>query len=590
MSIVALEKVTIIGHHRDKEDVLVGLQELGCLHLIPLTSEGEEDPDAGPSRETREALRFLASAPERRGQVTNPNRFDAVDVERQALDLQRRLHKLRNERDSLALSIESLVPWGDFEFPPVEALGGFRLWFYQVPHDLMPAVAATGLPVEVVQRDDGFCYIVVVSEEEPEGMPAIRVPTGAKSRRELVERLEDVELELEDAEAERIGLTRWCTLFGRAVDGLEDRSARALAAKQTAVAGPVYALQAWVPRDRVDDLQAYAADQGLALDVSPADPAEVPPTLFENPSALTAGEDLVAFYQTPSYWLWDPSGVVFVSFAVFFAMIVADAGYGLALGAIVLAYWKKMGGSDAGRRWRILLSALAGATAIYGVLAGSYFGVSPPADSLPGRLRVFDLGSFSDMMAFSIIVGAVHLTYANVRDAFRYPRWPQRLPSLGWAGVVLGGLAVWTGMQQNNQVLLNGGSMLFAAGLVLIVGFTGYGEKPLMRLFKGLSALTGLSTLFGDVMSYLRLFALGLASASLAIAFNDMARNVSEAVPGIGLLFGLLILILGHTLNFVLSAASGFIHGLRLNVIEFFKWGVKDEGNPYRPFEKKEST
>ena len=113
-------------------------------------------------------------------------------------------------------------------------------------------MAATGLRWEVVQTDPNFCYVVVVSEEEPEGMPVVRVHTGAKSRRELADRLEEVEMELEDVEAERVGLTRWCTLFGRAIDGLEDRSARAQAAAQTAVADPVYALQAWVPRDRVD--------------------------------------------------------------------------------------------------------------------------------------------------------------------------------------------------------------------------------------------------------------------------------------------------------------------------------------------------
>jgi V/A-type H+-transporting ATPase subunit I len=101
-------------------------------------------------------------------------------------------------------------------------------------------------------------------------------------------------------------------------------------------------------------------------------------------------------------------------------------------------------------------------------------------------------------------------------------------------------------------------------------------------------ALTAVSGAFGDVLSYLRLFALGLASASLAMAFNDMAADVRDAIPGIGVLFALLILLLGHALNFLLSVSSGFIHGLRLNVIEFFKWGVKDEGNPWRPFERKE--
>ncbi len=282
--------------------------------------------------------------------------------------------------------------------------------------------------------------------------------------------------------------------------------------------------------------------------------------------------------------------MLFFSFAVFFAMILADAGYALLLFGIVLAYWKKMGGSETGRRWRVLLSALAGATAIYGVMAGSYFGVSPPEGSLLDRVHVLNLGDFEVMMALSIVIGAAHVAYACVMDGLRHPRWQLRLPSFGWAAVILGGLIAWGGSQLDREPLLQGGAGLMGLGLVGVVGFSGYGEKPLQRALAGLSALTGLSSAFGDVLSYLRLFALGLASASLAIAFNDMARDVRQAVPGIGFLFGLLVLLIGHAMNFALSVSSGFIHGLRLNVIEFFKWGVKDEGNAYRPFERKESA
>ena len=119
--------------------------------------------------------------------------------------------------------------------------------------------------------------------------------------------------------------------------------------------------------------------------------------------------------------------------------------------------------------------------------------------------------------------------------------------------------------------------------------FLANGEKLVGRAIKGLSALTRLTKAFGDVLSYLRLFALGLASASLAVAFNDMAAGVREAMPGIGLLFALLILVLGHALNFVLAIASGVIHGLRLNFIEFFDWGVKEEGHLFRAFRRKGS-
>jgi V/A-type H+-transporting ATPase subunit I len=590
MSIEALQKVALAGHLDNKNEVLMGLQELGCLHLIPLTPEGKATGDSGPSKDAREALRFLASASPRRRQATNPKNFDAARIEKQALALQRRHFELLNRRDFISTRIDNLAAWGDFEFPSFEELGGNRLWFYLVPHHLMGDVEKTGLRWQLTHSDQRYCYVVVVSPDEPAAMPVHRLHTGGVSRPRLIEELEEVESELEDVEAERLGLTRWCTLFARALDGLEDRAARAQASAQTAEAGPVYALQAWVPENRMDELRAYAKEQTLALQVTPPETAEQPPTLFSNPSPLRAGEDLVKFYMTPSYWLWDPSSVVFASFALFFAMIVADAGYALLLGGLALAYRKRLGASETGRRWRVMLSVLAGATAVYGVLAGSYFGRSPPPGSLLDRLHILDLGDFTMMMMLSVIIGATHIAYANVMDALRYPRWPQRLPPLGWACAVIGGTLAWGGMQMASDVMLYGGTVLLCLGLLAVVVYAGYGEKPLKRALKGLTALTGVSGAFGDVLSYLRLFALGLASASLAIAFNDMASNVREVMPGLGFLFALLILVLGHGLNFLLSVSSGFIHGLRLNVIEFFKWGVKDEGNPYRPFEKKEST
>jgi V/A-type H+-transporting ATPase subunit I len=590
VSIVTLDKVTLIGHCGDKEQVMSGLQALGCLHLIPLTPEGDAAQGAGPSKDARDALHFLAGAPQQRRQVTDTRRFNARNVETRALALQRRLFELRNRRDFLATRIDNLAPWGDFDFPPLKHLDGQRFWFFKVPHHEMKAVAKTGLRWEVVQRDERFSYVIVVSANEPVGMPVARVRTGAIPRRELLEELEQVEVELEDVEAERISMTRWCTLFARALDGLEDRAARAQAAAQTAETDPVFGLQAWVPRDRIDEVQAFAAKHAMAMQAQRPAPGEQPPTLFSNAAPLRTGEDLVAFYMTPSYWSWDPSSVVFLSFAVFFGMIVADAGYAALLAGIVLLYRKRLGASDGGRRWRVMLSVLAATTGIYGIMAGSYFGVTPPPDSLPGALHILDLGNFTVMMALSVIIGALHVAYANLMNGLRYPDWPRRLPPFGWAIAVLGGLVTWGGMQLDNNALFNGGLIGIGFGLVLVAGFTGYGEKPLMRAVKGVTALTGVSGAFGDVLSYLRLFALGLASASLAAAFNDMASDVRQALPGIGMLFALLILLLGHALNFLLSVASGFIHGLRLNVIEFFKWGVQEEGNPYRPFARKESS
>ena len=106
----------------------------------------------------------------------------------------------------------------------------------------------------------------------------------------------------------------------------------------------------------------------------------------------------------------------------------------------------------------------------------------------------------------------------------------------------------------------------------------------------GFMGLTRVTSAFGDILSYLRLFALGLASASLAIAFNDLAQTAREGLGGFGILVALVVLVVGHTLNFVLAIVSGFVHGLRLNLIEFFNWSVTEEGRPFEAFSRNENT
>jgi len=590
MSIVSLSKVTFYGHTDDRQQILSDLQKLGCLHLIPLAPEQEALTKDGPSSRSREALRYLTSCPNRRRQVRDPKKFDAQAIEHKTLALLDKIQDLEDERDFLIGRIANLRPWGEFSFPSREALNNLRLWFYVVPHNDIKKVETTDLIWEVIFRDNRFCYVGVISESQPEGMPVERVRTGNKSLSQLEDRLEDVELELEDLQAERAGLTRWCTLFARSIDRLEDQAAVIDATRQTYSEDPIFALQAWTPGHTVDRLQQYANDKGLVFETAEPQPEEIPPTLMQNPEGLTGGQDLVSFYTTPKYWLWDPSIIVFFSFALFFAMIFSDAGYSASLGLIAAAFWKKMGQSVAGRRFRIVLATLVGAGVIYGVIVGSYFGVSPGEDSLPGKLKIIDMLDFKVMMQLSIILGVFHLVVANAVTAWHFRRTNRAVLSGAWVFIFLGGIVLWLTASYGDTLtfLQPYGMGALVLGLIGVVLFNSP-EGPLWkRLLKGLGGLTGLSTAFGDALSYLRLFALGLASASLAGTFNAMAGQVKEALPGIGLLFALLIALLGHSLNFALSLMSGFIHGLRLNFIEFFRWSISEEGQPFNAFARKE--
>jgi len=588
--IVPLVKLSLCGLLKEKAKVLADLQDLGCLHLIPLSRPPEHIRRGGPSSAAREALKFLLDCSQKRRQIRESAAFDPVAVENRALELKERIQELEDERDFLRRRLADLKPWGDFTFPCPEDIGGLRLWFYAVPSPDLAQIPAD-LIYQVVNRDNRFAYIVVLSAAEPRDMPVRRIRAGSRSPRELEDRLEAVELELEDLQAERSSLTRWCTLFARSLARLEDEAAIAEAAGQTLSEAPLFALQAWAPEENLPQIRRYADNLGLVLEVKEPEPGETPPTLLRNPPAVASGQDLVSFYTTPGYWDWDPSAMVFFSFALFFAMIVADAGYGLLLGIGVLLGWRRLGQSPGGRRFRLCLALMAGATVVYGALVNSYFGVAWPSGSLPARLGFLNLNDFNTMMGLSVAIGVLHLIMANAANAWSRRRSRVALAPVGWilvfVGAVLWGLSA---LKAGPAGLKYGGMVLMAGGGVGVLLFTTV-EGPLWRrLLGGLKGLARLSNAFGDTLSYLRLFALGLASASLAVSFNSLAKQVHAAFPGLGLFFALLIILLGHALNLTLALASGFIHGLRLNFIEFFNWGLTEEGYRFQAFARKEKS
>jgi len=590
MSIVTMHKVTFIGITADRERLLTDLQQMGCVQIISLTDQNAEFAETVPTSGAREALLFLQAYPQRRRQVLDKQRFNAVNVQQQVLAVRNRLRDLEDERDFLLKRIQDSRPWGDFVLPSLQQMGEYRLWFYAVPHKDLPKIEASASVWEVIRRDNRFCYVIVVDKEEPLDMPVPRIHLGSKSRHELEARLDEVEFIIEDVQAERAYLTRWHDLFKHDLNQLEDRAVCESAATQVYTNDSAFALQGWAPAESLATLESYAKKQAFHFAAEASKPEDNPPTLMRNPSWLAAGEDLVTFYMTPGYRTWDPSSVTFVSFVIFFAMILSDAGYATVMALVLLGLWKKMGDSYSGRRFRPLMLSAVMASLIFGMLVGSYFGVTPSDASWPGKLHVLEISDTERMMMISVVIGIFHIVLANAMNAYRCQHWQDKLPSIGWIGVICGGFALAISRSISAVDLQTPGIALIAIGVILIVGFTAPREKPLTRFAQGMLGLTKLSGALGDVLSYLRLFALGLASGSLAVEFNNMASGVYESYPGIGLFFALLILILGHAVNLLLGITSGVIHGLRLNVIEFFNWGLKEEGTLYKPFKKAEDN
>ncbi len=590
--IVPLVRVTFYGLLGEKAQVLEELQAQGCLHLLPLRAGAEgEEAELAIAQEVRDSLQFLLASPLKRQQRHDPEQFDAARVQRHALETQAKMRELEDRRDFLRRRIRDLEPWGDFTFPPRDRLRQQRLWFYIVPHYLMPRVAETELVWQTVHRDTRHCYVVVLAEDVPQGMPVERTRTGDRPLSELRRRLERVESELEDQQVERWRLTCWLDQLAGSMHRLENRAARDLAATRTHDTDPLFVLQAWAPKDHLDDLRTYAETKGLALVTEEPNDEDAPPTLLRNPTLVRGGQDLVSFYSTPSYDLWDPSPVVFFSFAVFFAMILSDAGYALLLGLPLLFKWKAMGTTPVRRGLRNLWLTLTATSAAWGIAVGSYFGLAPPEGGPLASVNLLDVRDSTTMMKLSVAVGLLHVAFANAVGVWRLRRSAAMLVPLGWLVILL--TAGFWGLSHGTVLAAQGalvGPWGLAAGGTLVLLFSGLGAKPFGRLFQGLIGVYRVTNAFGDVLSYLRLFALGLASASLATAFNDLARQVAEDMPAFGMLLALIVLLFGHGLNFLLAVVSGFVHGLRLNFIEFFNWGVPEEGRPFRAFAKKEAV
>ncbi|MEJ2443419.1 MAG: hypothetical protein P8Y42_08155 [Exilibacterium sp.] len=615
MAIVALSKVSLCGLLKEKTDILDALQRLGCLHLQPLRPPPAEPETVPPehAENVHKALRFLLDTPLKRRQVTaamldQPAQFDLPGVVSETLKVQQREREISDRRDFLAQRIKQLQPWGDFTLPPEDQLAGYKLWFYLVPLSQMRLMPRKNLVWQQVHKDNQNAYIVVVAKTEPavDALPVPRVHTGAVSLSELRRRLYRAQMELEELSASRQALTRWIFLLTQNMARADDRAALSHAAAQTLDSDQVFAVQGWLAREALDALRDFARRHGLALLVQPPQPGDTPPTLLHNPEPLSGGEAVVRFYQIPAYQDWDPSTILYFSFALFFAMIISDAGYGALFALALLAGWRKLSRSGA-RHLRGLCATLVGGTCVWGVMAGSYFGVPPPASSFAHQLKLFDLQDFDTMMRLSVVIGVAHIGVANAAMAWHNRGQPRAWARLGWVLAVLGGLVMWLGRSWPQAPAFfsagNGfldaqllGSGLLGIGLLAVFWFSArqvaYREPTAWywQLLAGLKELTGVSRIFGDILSYLRLFALGLASASLALTFNQLAAQVSAAVPGVGLLLSLLILLLGHGLNLLLAVVSGVVHGLRLNFIEFYNWGLSGEGRAFRPFAKKEDT
>ncbi len=630
MAIVPLKRVTLIGELKRRDKALLELQRLGCVHLVDLTDAGgKATATAVRYDDLKSAIKYLERCPEKRPacsqailagseETTDTDRDDVKRIAAEVLQIESESRALAEEQDVVRDAIEQSRPWGSFDLPPADELGDRSFYFYRLTHRQAHAAQASlrRTTAERINTDRQHVYWIVIALEPPANMPCEPECLDPRSLDDLQSRLIEIDAQREQLQLRRIALTRWLEQLRLHLAVVQDETARVIASHRSLVDGPVFVLDGWVPRRSLSDLEEFAQENTLALCSRPPNSDDQPPTLLSNPRPIAGAEGAVTFFMTPSYRAWDPTWVMFFSFAAFFAMILADAGYGLVLGAILAFALKPLGRTESGRRFRQLAGFMVVVTIGYGLLIGSFFGIAPPAGSWLDRLVIKSDGRSimqdrEAMMLVAATIGVFHLVLANAIVAWRWIGSGHALASVGWAVGLVGGwllalvmipkpdvmtlCASWFGGQAGvcEEIVTTSGWWMLGVGLGLVFLFSStrpvFSTRPwdwLLRCVDGVMGLTGVTKAFGDTLSYLRLFALGLASAQLAIIFNQLASDAAQT-QGVGLLLGLLVFLVGHTLNLVLAVVGGVVHGLRLNCIEFFSWSLTDEGQPFQTFEMK---
>ena len=417
MTIVALKKVAIAGREKDKDAVVAKLQAFGQLHLISAHESGEEIPEG--IRHLNQAIRFLQQGETHRRPLKKFTGFHLQPVVDEALEVQQQLRNLEDQRDDVQARMRRMSPWGGFQFPGDTLVNHIRLWFYRLPVSkrswldrlyqdnaesrpsaLGQEASSWQIPWQLAGRDSRFLYVVLVSATEPPAacMPVPREHLGSRSLAQLTEALENLEQSLDSLQSRREELTRYLLLLKRHQARTHNHALWRQVVDQLSSDGQVFSLVAWVPVSALQQLTEVARETGFAFVATDPQPDETPPTLLRPLAGFAAGRLLTRFYQLPAYRSWDPSVHLYLSFVVFFAMILSDGGYALALGGLLALRWTSMGKSESGRGLRQLALSLVGASLVWGMLAGSYFGLTPAPGSWLAALVVVDINHYNAMM------------------------------------------------------------------------------------------------------------------------------------------------------------------------------------------------
>ena len=590
-----MTKYTFVLLSGDKDKFLEDLSALGLVDIVRSAKPVDDTSaellsDAEKLKRAIAALEALDGAPADGGaDFKADDVFEAVakiGVEKLAIA-------------ELEKEIADLSQWGTFDLARIEDLSaqGCTIRFYEITAKRFNPSWAEEVALEVISRTKDKVRFVTISDSEDYSFP--EEPCAAPST--TVAALEEKKLAAEESiQQYKQNLQQMKGLLPeirRRYEALMVDLDRYLAndTAESAAEDSLCVFTGFAPTDKDASLEEAVAAMPVYCLKEKAVVEDRPPISLKNNKFTGMFTVLTDMYGRPEYNGFDPTPYISVFFLLFFAFCMGDAGYGIVLTLAGLA----MGRSAATKGFAPLVTTLGIATVVIGFLFHTFFSVDiagwkmfePVKDVfLPAKMAGYD-----GTMVLALIVGVVHICLALVVKTVYATKNNGFLGSLGvwgWTLLIVGGIAV--GAFSLAGVL---DAELTKWVIIILGGLSALGifflndlhRNPLVNFGAGLWETYNTATgLLGDVLSYLRLYALGLAGAMLGYAFNDLGMQILGDGSLVSWVFCILVVVIGHTLNLAMCALGAFVHPLRLNFLEFFKnSGYEGNGRIYSPLKSK---
>ena len=599
MAIVKMKKISLVLFDKYRDESLSRLRDAGVLHIEKLEGKGEEYEQLYTLNEKfKNALALLNSDIDTEDRDYQ-NIEEASACADEVFDKIDEIKRITDSINSISKEVERLQPLGDFDPGIIKTLSekGIGITVLDVNKSdsgLFEDVKAFKI-AETKSRD----YYAVVGEIDPELESIEHFMIPEKGLTALIDEKENLKEELAKSEEDLKAFASYRKLLKKAIDETSTDLDFEVVRSGINVDEKLSYLTGFCPVPSLEKLTAEAREHGWGLLIEEPDEEDEVPTQLKLGKFASLLEPVTDFLGIlPGYREYDISFFFLCFFSIFTAMLIGDAGYGTLFLTITVA-GMIIFGTKTGKvpKAFFLLLLLSVTTIIYGAVSGTWFASKAIMkisfiDSL--KLDVFRVDTdaqISLVMGISFFLGIVQLLIGVVQN-FRknFPKLSS-FAQIGWFAVLV---AIYylvitlvvkrEGLETYPQPML----YVLLGGVVLIFIFGAQEEGK--SFIKGIiSSLTNFLQLFldvvgtfSDIMSYVRLFAVGLASVKIAETFNQLGDQMSD---GPIIIFGIIVVILGHTINIVLGLMAILVHAVRLNILEYSgKVGVEWSGFKYEPF------